>query len=594
MCVTRGRQTELTPPMGAVTPSPRATELWLLSIIPRRPCPLFRIPCLCRVRPPRRRRLHIRLPLGIWDAPEKIIWPNVKVTPLPAVTPPANRQHCSGTEAPAEPLTGTHGANSFKWSGGRLAGLGPPKEEGAGRPGYTGPAATEPIGPLQVTLLAKNSYGCESPPASFTISAGPKPSIVLNSSRPLCSGPTLETAAAAKIGIASNVPGVKYAWRAVAADNPAGGNSDVKIAKADGLATFPAEENTAQGGDFIKKITASEGSNALITFYIKPVLMGCEGEAASSEVRVRGITLQGGIANNAPSICSGSAVNITVGTDGDGLTYDWTSKDNVGNIQSLGTAQTASKAAVIRDVLTLKDNKRGNVAYIVTPSNGECTGALVPYSVFVNPVPVLTASPALGRICSGAKTAIDLSVGLSAPESNGVTYAWQASENSVGAFSSAGNRAAFEQQTLTNRSGANADVTYSFTASYNPGGAASPNCVSRPAAVRYDVSAPATASLGNVPEKICVGDVITLTAFPQGLVYQWSKDGMPIDGAVNSSFLVPTGPASVSSYTVSITNSCGNSTSDPKIVNVSADAYFAGAGITAGKSEGSGLLINFS
>jgi len=322
--------------------------------------------------------------------------------------------------------------------------------------------------------------------------------------------------------------------------------------------------------------------------------MGCEGEAASSEVRVRGITLRGSIANNAPSICSGSAVNITAGTDGDGLTYDWTSKDNVGNIQSLGTAQTASKAAVIRDILTLKDNKRGHVAYAISPSNGDCMGALVSYSVFVNPVPVLTASPALDGICSGAKTAINLSVGLSAPESHDVTYAWQASENSVGAFSSTGNRTAFEQQTLTNRSAANAEVTYSFTASYNPGGAASPNCVSRPTVVRYSVSAPATASIGNASEKICVGDVITLTAFPQGLVYQWSKDGTPIDGAVNSSFLVPTGAASVSSYTVSVTNNCGSSTSAPKIANVSADAYFADAGITTGKSEGPGRLVNFS
>jgi len=123
--------------------------------------------------------------------PGKTILAQVQVNPLPAVTPPANRQHCSGTEAPAEPLTGTHGANSFKWSGGGLAGLADQTEYGAGLPGYTVPAATEPIGPLQVTLLAKNSYGCESPPASFTISAGPKPSIVLNSSRPLCSGPTL-------------------------------------------------------------------------------------------------------------------------------------------------------------------------------------------------------------------------------------------------------------------------------------------------------------------------------------------------------------------------------------------------------------------
>ncbi|PGH40175.1 MAG: hypothetical protein CRN43_04595, partial [Candidatus Nephrothrix sp. EaCA] len=387
--------------------------------------------------------------------PGKTVSAKVQVNPLPAVTPPADRQHCAGAAALAEPLTGTRGPNLFKWSGGGLAGLADQAEYGAGLPDYTAAAVAEPTGALQVTILAKNANGCESDPVSFAISASPKPSLVLSDSRPLCSGTAPETAATAKIGVAPNFPGTKYTWSATALDNAADGSNEVKIAQSDGnLATFPAEENTAQEGDLVRQITASLGSNARIIFSLKPVLMGCEGETAVSKTQVFGRILQGSIVNNAPNICSGSPVDIKAGTGGDGLTYDWTSKDNVGNIQSLGTAQTASKAAVIRDILTLKDKKRGNVAYIVTPSDDDCVGVSKAQTVFVNPLPALTASPAADNICNGAQTAVNLSAGLSEPESNRVTYSWRVSENTVGASPSEGKQTAFEQQTLVSQSAA--------------------------------------------------------------------------------------------------------------------------------------------
>ncbi|PGH38572.1 MAG: hypothetical protein CRN43_14310, partial [Candidatus Nephrothrix sp. EaCA] len=180
--------------------------------------------------------------------PGKTLSAKVQVNPLPAVTPPADRRHCAGAAALAEPLTGTRGPNLFKWSGGGLAGLADQAEYGAaGLPDYTAAAVAEPTGALQVTILAKNANGCESDPVSFAISASPKPSLVLSDSHPLCSGTAPETAATVKIGVAPNFPDTKYTWSATVADNTADGNSEVKIVQADGnLATFPAEENTAQ------------------------------------------------------------------------------------------------------------------------------------------------------------------------------------------------------------------------------------------------------------------------------------------------------------------------------------------------------------
>jgi len=152
--------------------------------------------------------------------PGKTLSAKVQVNPLPAVTPPADRRHCAGAAALAEPLTGTRGPNLFKWSGGGLAGLADQAEYGAaGLPDYTAAAVAEPTGALQVTILAKNANGCESDPVSFAISASPKPSLVLSDSRPLCSGTAPETAATAKIGVAPNFPDTKYTWSATVADN---------------------------------------------------------------------------------------------------------------------------------------------------------------------------------------------------------------------------------------------------------------------------------------------------------------------------------------------------------------------------------------
>ncbi|PGH39776.1 MAG: hypothetical protein CRN43_07125, partial [Candidatus Nephrothrix sp. EaCA] len=224
--------------------------------------------------------------------PGREAWAHVQVNPLPAVTTRLpNRQHCSGEEvASVFPLEGTHGANSFKWSGGASAGLADRAEYGPARlPSYVAASVTEFLAPVQVAVSAKNAGGCEGPPSRFTISVNPKPSInPLGNPRPVCTGSTLPTATAVRIGVTP--VGTKYTWRAVAVDNTADGISraTIKMREDAPPATFPVEETTLQEGPIFKKILADKDNDVGVTFYLRPVSEGCQGDEVSATVRVLG------------------------------------------------------------------------------------------------------------------------------------------------------------------------------------------------------------------------------------------------------------------------------------------------------------------
>jgi hypothetical protein len=72
---------------------------------------------------------------------------------------------------------------------------------------------------------------------------------------------------------------------------------------------------------------------------------------------------------------------------------------------------------------------------------------------------------------------------------------------------------------------------------------------------------------------VCRGDSVTFSvtaAGPEPLSYQWRKDGEPIDGATETSYVISSAEQrSAGSYDVVVTNPCGSITSDPAMLTVS-------------------------
>ncbi|HWA85746.1 MAG TPA: hypothetical protein VG710_05960 [Opitutus sp.] len=82
----------------------------------------------------------------------------------------------------------------------------------------------------------------------------------------------------------------------------------------------------------------------------------------------------------------------------------------------------------------------------------------------------------------------------------------------------------------------------------------------------------------------------------QPFSYQWSKGGVPIDGATGASLSInPAEPADAGSYTVKITNSAGSVTSDPVTLTVTpvapAAPQITGSPSDAAGSVGSNVLV---
>ena len=154
-------------------------------------------------------------------------------------------------------------------------------------------------------------------------------------------------------------------------------------------------------------------------------------------------------------ICSGDEVNEELTSDIATTTYEWTvSATDVDG----ATGGTGNEGDFINQVLTTTTNEPGTVTYTITPSNQGCDGDPVEFTITVNPIPNVIATPASQTICDGDETAIDLSSDVT-----GTTYSWTAAPTDVtGATDDSGNEIV---QTLNSENGG--VVVYTITPEAN-------------------------------------------------------------------------------------------------------------------------------
>jgi|GEM_PF-2280103 len=87
----------------------------------------------------------------------------------------------------------------------------------------------------------------------------------------------------------------------------------------------------------------------------------------------------------ATSVCSGNATNITLSSDADSTTYQWTQSSF--NVAGASNSTGYVNATSIVQTLTSSDN--GSVVYTITPRRNGCTGTSKTATVTVNPVPAV-------------------------------------------------------------------------------------------------------------------------------------------------------------------------------------------------------------
>ena len=225
------------------------------------------------------------------------------------------------------------------------------------------------------------------------------------------------------------------------------------------------------------------------------------------------------------TFCSGGSVQLVVAAQS-GITYSWQLN---GSAVGTGGLFTATQGGT----------------YQVVASNASCSVTGAPLTVTVESAPSNpTINPPLTTsLCPGQL------IGLSTASVSGYTYVWKRNGTTVGS-----NSASFS---------ANQTGSYTVTVSNACGSATTP------AVVISTGTAPAAPQISSPLGTVLCGTLPLVLVAPSvaGVNYQWKANGSNI-GTNNDTLIVPA-PAT---YTLTVSNACGNTNSSNSVVVTSAPA----------------------
>ena len=234
----------------------------------------------------------------------------------------------------------------------------------------------------------------------------------------------------------------------------------------------------------------------------------------SNSITVSERPLPNAIATPNPStICSGSVTSITLNTSSGlpGTTFAWTI------IQSGVSGASTGSGSIISQTLSTTAATQGGVIYTVTPTLNFCPGNPLTVNVIVNPLPIITATPASQTICSGASiTPILLSSNIP-----GTTFSWTATAQSgvIGATAGTGN--SISQILYTGTPGS---VTYTITPIAG-------NCPGLPVTATVYVNPQPAITASTTQNIVCPGAAVTLNASGASTYIWWLPGNNTLAGA---------------------------------------------------------------
>ncbi len=248
----------------------------------------------------------------------------------------------------------------------------------------------------------------------------------------------------------------------------------------------------------------------------------------------------------AQTICSGNATSIALSSIVSGTTFDWTV------VESGVSGASAGSGVNISQLMTVTGTTTGTATYIITPKVNGCTGTSKIVVITVNPIPQITATPALQTICSPTAPSIALTSNLPL-----TTYTWTVAQSGVsGAYAGSGTIIA---QTLSAIGTSAGTASYTITPALN-------GCAGVPLAVIITVNPTPVATATPTAQTICSGTApsILLTSNISGTSFNWSVFESGVSGAssgsgtvIDQTLTATGGTAGIVIYTITPTaNSC--------------------------------------
>lgn len=469
---------------------------------------------------------------------------------------------CSGTASTAVTLTANVTGTTFSWTAAATSGTTGYAASGTGTiPTQTITNGTASAGTVTYTIVPTNN-NCPGETALYVITVLPRPTVTFSAgNQTICSG-----AASQAVTLSSSTSNVSFSWTSAAVTGISGNTNA-------GTGTIPIQtltNNTANPLSvvYIAKATTQSGS--------------CEGPAANYTITVNpSPTIQFSRGNQV--ISSGTAsLPVTLSSTTTNAQISWTT-----NPPSTITGATLSGTTIIpAQTLVSTSTQAVQVLYAATIATGgstTCPGTPANYTITVNPIPNVSATPNPEIICSGGTTSITLSTSIP-----GTTYNWTVSSSGsvTGASAGSGNTI---RQTLTNSSAATQTVTYIVTPSFTNGGVVTNGS---PLTVIVNVRPIPSLSSATSGLSICSGTVFnyTATSLTANTNFSWTRPAVTGISAAASSGTTATisetltntttSPVTVPyTYTLNF-EGCARTQSVSVIVNPNAKAEFSAAELT--------------
>jgi gliding motility-associated-like protein len=260
------------------------------------------------------------------------------------------------------------------------------------------------------------------------------------------------------------------------------------------------------GGATTSSITVSPTTT---TTYTCTVTGKCDLSTPTSVITVKPKPVASATPNPL-AICSGATTNITLNSSLAATTYAWIAVKTGGTT----TGSSNGSTATIVQTLTATTTTPGVVTYNVTPTTNGCLGNNLAIPVTVNPIPIVTATPASQTFCSGGTTGIALTSNIT-----GTTFSWivKSATGVSGANAGSGTTIA---DVLTATGTVAGTVTYEIT----PTTAAPASCQGTKKTVTITVNPRPTITPTVTSQNLCSGGTtsIGLQSDISGATYTWT------------------------------------------------------------------------